>query len=443
MADKTTERTTPQVLSRQGRIGTAPLAANYSAYRTMRTHPTIAVARSLTAAPILAGQWTVESDDDAPDEWVRMVQDNMMPMRPDFLEKAILGGIDFGYQAFEKVFAARDGLWQLTKLKDLLPDLTELMVDEKTGALAGLKQYEIELDLNACCVLSFRVEGTNWYGTPLLENVRATYNQWTDCNDGAARYDVKVAGSHFLVYFPPGQSEDQNGTLKNNVELAEAFIEALESSGSIAIPDTAAAYIDTLNQKGPGGWRIEILEDKGGRQPTFIQRLEYLDKLLARGMILPERSIQEGQHGTLAEAQAHTDLALTMAELTHAKVTTEANRQVVDQLLAVNYGPTAVGKVRLVASPLVDSKREFLRQVYQTFLANPSGFLEEGPQIDTDGLKDALGIPKSAEVAQAGESPAGLSLRSDFTDNPVVARTVRGIYRRLGVEGNGRTAEAD
>ena len=436
---KTTERTIPQVHSRYGALGTAPLGANYTTYRTMRKHPTIAVARALSVAPILAGEWTVESDDDAPEEWVKMIQDQVCVLRPDYLEPALFGGIDFGFQAFEKVFALDDeGRYGLLKLKPLLPDQTELLVDDKTGELTGLKQWEIELSLDACCVVSFRVEGTNWYGEPLLENVRATYNEWTECNKGAARYDAKVAGSHFLGYFPPGESQDQNGTTKNNVEMAEAFLEALESSGSIAVPDTMAAYMDTLNEQTKGGWRIEILEDHGGRQPTFITRLEYIDKLLARGMLLPERSIQEGSHGTLAEAESHTNLSLTLAELHHGKVTREANRQVVDHLLSVNYGPAAVGKVRLVASPLLDWKREFLKQVYTTFLANPAGFLEEGPQVDTDGLKDALGVPKASEVAQAGAGLGGLSLRSEAEDNLPAERFIRRLYAELGVEGNGR-----
>jgi hypothetical protein len=63
-------------------------------------------------------------------------------------------------------------------------------------------------------------------------------------------------------------------------------------------------------------------------------------------------------------------------------------------------------------------------------LDNPSGFLEEFGLIDTDALKDTLGVPKSKEVADAAsdKQPAGGSLPGVDAKNPMAA-TLKRLYR--------------
>ena len=94
-------------------------------------------------------------------------------------------------------------------------------------------------------------------------------------------------------------------------------------------------------------WRLEVQGSAGGQQQGFVDRLRYLDSLKVRGMLLPERAILEGQHGTLAESQSQGDLALLQAELVHHHLTREINRQAVDPVLEANWGPAYRGKVRL------------------------------------------------------------------------------------------------
>ena len=78
---------------------------------------------------------------------------------------------------------------------------------------------------------------------------------------------------------------------------------------------------------------------------------------LARSILIPERSIQEGQHGTLAEAEAHGDVALAMCELADETIVDAVNEQLVEKILLVNYGDEAVGKVRICRVPLTDIVR--------------------------------------------------------------------------------------
>lgn len=402
---------------------TNPLPKSYATYRTMRTHPTIALGRAILTGPVAAGEWAVESNDDVPDEWVEFVRDEFLSRRQSFMETVMYGTIDFGWQAFEKVFEFKDsdGRVHLRKLKALLQDITTVIVDSN-GNFLGLAQVrdQVVVPLDLSLLISFRVEGTQWYGQSLLENARAVYNAWVEVEAGATRYDTKIAGSHWLLQHPIGSSEDEDGTLTENKDIAIKMLAALKSSGDIAVGRPTDE-----NKK----WEFDLKSDPGAGKTSFVSRAEYLDKQMIRALLVPERAALEGRYGTRADAEAHADIAITTMELADRHITTILNWHCVDQLLAVNFGEAARGQVWLASAPLVDTQRDILIAVYKAILTNPLGFIEEFGLIDTDAMKDKLGVPKSQEVADAGAEP----LEGVDQDDPLAA-SIRSMY----ADGNGR-----
>lgn len=399
-----TEKTggqTNQVASMDG-VLYKNMPASYATYRAMRKDPTIAMARTLIISMVLSGEWSVEADDDAPDEWVKFIQDTITKHRMALLHTAISGSIDFGWAPFEVVYGLKDGKVVVDKLKSLLQDLTTILVWPDTGEFRGYRQRDMHgtpVDIldEYCFHLGFRVEGTDWYGNPLLENSRDAWNKWNEADAGAARYDRKVAGSHFVVTYPIGETL-YNGVMTNNAEIAKMILRALESSGSVVVPDQMLD-LQSDNADARPRWKIEILEDATQKQPGFVERERYLDTLKIRGLTIPERSVSEGQFGTKAEASAHQNIAVLNLQITDQYIADQLNEKVVDSLLLLNFGTDAIGKVRIKPSPLTDDELEFLSSIYDKILTSPNGFLEEFPMIDTDAIKDQLGIPKRLEVA--------------------------------------------
>jgi len=350
------------------------------------------MARELKVAPVLASEWTVESDDDAPDEWKTLIEKTFFPLRDEFLASALYyGDVDFGYQCFEKVIEPKDGYLKLVRLKPLLHDITEICIGHQ-GGFIGVRQLGKDLGLANSVHVGFRIEGSYLYGIPLLENARQAYNWWVDCNEGARRYDRKIAGAHIVVEYPLGSSIDRNGHEVENAVLARTVLDNLEAAGGVAVPRDMAAFMQQLNLESPG-WKIWILDAGASQQASFIGRLEYLDKQLCRCLHIPERAMMEGQHGTLAEAEAHSDVIFTIQDIEHRRVTDELNRQAVDQMLSLNFGKEAVGKVRLKACPIVDEKKSFFKQIYQQILASPAG-QKELQSLDAASLREQLGLPQ-------------------------------------------------
>ena len=382
----------------------AAMPTTYATYRDLRRDPTVALARVMAVAPILTADWSYQSADGVSPKRVQFIKRQIDRVRTTYLESALFyGNIDFGYQGFEQVLDHDPrGNLVLTKLKPLLQDITEILIGEH-GEFLGYQQPAGRIEPANALHVAFRVEGSYLYGVPLMENVRQACRAWHEANDGARRYDRKVAGATVVVHYPKGSSYDERGVLTPNPELARRLAHKLESSGAVAIPRDVAQLLETAGLDSPG-WKVELLSEGGGLQSGFTERLEYLDKLKVRGLLVPERSVLEGQHGTLAEAQSHGDVALIQADLTHRYVVDQLNAQVIEPLLAFNFGPEAARSVWVVPSPLRNEKLAFFREVYRVFLENPDGFTKEYAALDLDAMKDALGLPKADEIDTVGKA---------------------------------------
>lgn len=424
------EQTKAQVLYApifDGRLPRPILTGEWlSKVRNMRRDPTIGFARDLVLAPFLAASWTMEVDAD-PDwtneevELAEHVSDfqlgQMNKVRTRLLRSAVLGMVDFGWQGFEKVYGPhrdeklKETLIGVRKLKPLLQDFTEIVVDDY-GNFVGLFNNpiviaigepsrpgrtsmvgEIQLGTGECAIFSRAVEGTNWYGEPMMRRVEDAYDRWEECDGAAERYFNKLAGAHWVVHYPLGKSE-VNGEELDNFEIANRILNNLQASGKVAIPRQIAAFVDDMNNQDSGdAWHIEILAAQGSPSATFTDREKYLDTLKVRGLNLPERAVLEGQYGTKAEAEAHADFAIELSEMWHAEIVKEINEQVNDEMTEINLGKRFRGRLRLATSPLSDSKKAVLQQLYTSLIANPDGMLEEIDRVDWDAVRSKLGIP--------------------------------------------------
>lgn len=384
----------------------------YKTVRAMRRHPTVALARELVVAPLLAAPWSVEEKDGAPDGAKEFIDGVMQPLRIHLLRSSLFGCIDFGFQPYEKLFKVDEltGLLTVSKVKPLLQDNTKILIDIANGSFLGFKQGDIRLELPESLLVNIDVEGTYWYGEPKMKVVETAYNNWNYCNDAAVRYDKKLAGAHWIIHYPLGKTTI-DGVETDNFDIAKRVLSQLQSSGQIVVPRTVEDMIRDANEQAGGdtAWKIELLSAYPTSNVAFIDRLKYLDAMMARAMGMPERAVLEGQFGTKAESEAHADFAISNMELRHQIIVQHYNWHLVNQLLRINYGAQAENTVYVQVAPITDLAMQYLREVYKTFLANTEGFAAESNNIDTQSLRDQLGIPTLSaddKIAQDATAPA-------------------------------------
>lgn len=387
-----------------------PSSITYNTYREIRLQPTVALVRALSAAPIVAAGWHVDADEDVPDrqKMIDAIEHDFMPLREDFLERALNDTCDYGFAPFEEVWGIVDGRLALIRLRSLLVDITTIMIWRDTGQFAGYTQHEYTTrllvpTLNALNITVNR-EGDNHYGRPILENVRKTYNRYTQSDDGAARYDHKMAGTHLVIQYPVGMTliDDVD---KDNYDIAKEIEKDFKSSGTLIMPQVVSKMITGTNltpeMLKKASWNIFFLTD-GGSQHSFVPRLEYLDINFVRGLLTPERSIIQGQSGTRAESSEHSKGAMSERDKTHRFLVRMLNWHGVDRMLVANWGEKARGKARIVAESITDAQKKFFQEMFTALINNPGNAGELARSIDTTELGRRIDIPRltAEEIAK-------------------------------------------
>lgn len=414
------ELTGPQVITFEDVIKrtTSVDALTYRKLRQMRKDPVISLVRTMFFAGVYASKWNyTASDDSVHVDKVEFVKATFEPIRRHFVSTAALGCFDFGWQAFEKVYEvdSTDYAYKLKKLKPLLQESCEIQTDKDTGSFIGIKQGNVNLDIDSCLLCNFDVEGTMWEGRSTLANAEEAYDSTKAIFEASRRYDQKIAGAHWIIRYPVGKTPVQasNGDWidTSNHVIARDILKSLQSSGMVAIP-VGASQLQQLPTDAKGGWDIELVT-ASGQSVDFNARFSYLDTSKCRALGFPERSLMEGHFGTKAEAGAHQDFVITMIEYRHACLLELLNWHAVNQLLVLNYGIEAENTVKIEAAPLNDGQRAMLLDIYSKILATPDGLLQELQALDFEAVADTLGIPRLEIDDDSDELPDSLSKRLD------------------------------
>ncbi|MGA3066091.1 MAG: hypothetical protein ABSF29_04505 [Tepidisphaeraceae bacterium] len=380
----------------------AAATGTYETYRRISAHPTNALVRSIVAAPIIANTWRWKKlRDDVPDGWVDLARQVLDPLRQSIVRDA-LRALEFGWAGFEKVWDVQGGRRILRKLKPLLWEFTEILVDEhgnpagllnrapggKPTVLAGGKFFLYTTD----------AEAGNPYGRSRHENIRQVWSECEQIRQRLAQYLRKVSGIVVQLHYPEGTSRDSAGAERPNQWLGQQVLDAVSAGKSVMFPNGFAAVNDpqaAFDLAGKSPWQLSAFESAGAdHAPGMKAVLEYYDALIFRGWMRPERSGLESRYGNRADAKTHTDTATLDSELIDRDLADAINHDVVDELLVFNFGPSARSAVAIEPAPIETDSVEALRKILGELLANKT--TDAASKIDVDALLDQLSVPRGA-----------------------------------------------
>lgn len=395
-------KTGPQVWSTAINTYTGELAAPSPTDWSRRLdalikHPTIKLARLLSIAPAIVRQWTTEATmNNVGDEVHDHIRKTVIPHHISIVSDAMLGMIDWGWVAFERVL---DDDQKFKELKRLLHTLTVLLADPETGDLVGIRQQAstykneiVDLYIPDAVVFTQNVIGQEWYGRSDCGDAEGAYLDWKNASEVAQRYDAKTAGAHWVVKYPMGVSDYNGEKDVDNGIIAQDLLSSLKSNGLIAIPQSVKRFLDGDSGES-SAWSIELMESSANTSTSLETRLRYCDVLMVRAFAMPERALTEGQHGTKAEAEAHGDVALTYIETRLEHVMKRVNECIVKPELITHFGPQMAEAVRIIPEPMDAERRAYLQSVYDKILSTPEGFMSELDDIDVAALRDISQIP--------------------------------------------------
>lgn len=393
MSDKTPKtRTGSQVTVGADYEGNLPpnTSGNWTQrIKAMRKHSTVKFCRMLYIAPILLTELAVMGESDEAKE---ILEAGLLP-HADTLRYAFAEGLfDWGWQPFEQVigYDTERKINVLKRVKVLNPSRTQIRIDPKTSEFAGFINTgddgtEVKLNAKQSILVSSDATQYNLYGTPEIESLEDDYLESVASRKDLRRYLRKIAGSHWVVRFPPGKTEyaKNNGELTDNAIIAQDILAALQSNGKVAFP------VGSKENTDDGEWDIELKETTGGQTP-FLDDLKATDVRIIRGTGIPERTAFEGQYGTKAEAGEHKNFALAAIELKLRVALSWLNRTATQPLLKMNGFPSDSAEIGI--APLSESNRTLLETVYSSML---SGAVDG--DVDYETVREQLGIPQKPE----------------------------------------------
>lgn len=406
----------------QMNVNGLPLAwpGQYAYFRRILNDPSVRFVRSMAFSPILGTKWIVKSRKNAPKEAAEMIQQMLDPLRAQFLDDAVRA-LDYGWAGFEQCYEMIDGVFWLKKIKALMHDLTSIYV-ESTGEFSGFNNNAVTLDAVKCLLFTYDQEAGNLYGRGRCNNLLEIVPWWRDANEGAAQYDRKIAGVFLICHYPPGESIDQNGQKTENYKIAQKMLDSVVAGRPIAVCNEFAGEVfndmlQNISMADRTRWKLEILEDKGSRQPGFRERLEYLDKQKARAYNVPERAAFEAQRsGSKADSESHGDIILVQAEYTSQRITQLVEgckvrpSSIINNILRMNWGPSAIGTVELCPVAIEDDKKNFLRDLAKEVLADTPTLLpmvsDVGDLFEQAGMPLPTDPPSEMEIAAEIEKAA-------------------------------------
>lgn len=421
----------------------------YRTYREMLTDPTIALAHAATSAPIIAAGYSVEADIDAPLGAKELVQDVFDKSGCDLVAESTRA-IYQGNQCFEIVWEHQPRRTIIRKFKSLYPDHTTILVDDY-GNLAGLEQHGHTIGSDKSLVITHDKQFDDWYGRSRMENIRRfAWMPWRDASNRLAQYEKKVAGTIPLIRYPVGSGYDSNGVLVDNYRIAVQQLVQLGQSLGVVMPSNMVSWGEDLLKQGADvasllQWSIEFLEVKSDHAPGMIAAMGYWDILKVRGYLMPERGILQGTSGTgtKAESGVHKDVGTQISQQFLGTTFKTINEQAVDQLLSVNYGPQAKGKVYLTPGPIQDDALALYSSIL-TALYTGSPDLAMA-KLDLNAMNEALELPTyedsglmppmpllPAPAPIPGAMPPTPPTPSPEIPKPAAARFARRMYTGRG-----------
>ena len=384
----------------------------------MRQDPDIAFGLAIITSPILNLEYTIQSDEPVIKEFVQMAVDRIY-------RRFALGmstAVGFGWQAAEKVWKISDEVveilndkgeierhmlpnsWVIEKTKALDPQTVSLLIDQKKDQWAGIEQnfHKIgqkqnkRIGLFNSLLWSFRSEQVwgNLRGWPLMWQA---YSAWwayiaTDlfCN----RYFQRKGDPGYKAR--AGATILKAGAEIDGFEYMATQTQLAQSSGSVVLP----------NMRDPvSGEPMFDIEEMSAQQrgDMFDRRLQYLSTQKLRALWITDRvgtAAGGGGIGT-GESEVHQDTFLMLADqITREFVADVLNKQVVDQLVFMNFGEQALktSRTKAVASGLSPATRETFKGLItqilqQEAILDDGGTLKLADMIDGVGVLKSMGIP--------------------------------------------------
>jgi len=332
-------------VSGDGEVSKKVRAVNptYAQLLEMIYDPIVSFAYRMLTLPVKQSKISVTGETQAQVEFVKQYLINSGVLG-DTVSK-LLWGVGFGFAGLELRWLKKElGKEQAILPRDpvLLSWSDTIILEQSTkgkdyGSFAGFKVTnpnggEVFLDVNKhkAALLTWGGEISDRYGTAQLA---VAYEAWRRRQlmlyGDFAVWMSRRANPSLIVEYPPGDSQTSSGSKINNVELAKRMAKNTRNGAPAVIPSLK-------DDKGASLWKIGELSTSD-RAPLFEKGNNMLKAEIVMALLVPQRTILEGEHGTKSEAETHGELLGLVQNAILEQVVEVINNYIVKPMLDFNF----------------------------------------------------------------------------------------------------------
>jgi len=301
--------------------------------------------------------------------------------------------LDYGFKAFEIRYRPGEITYtseeKENKFKGILfkqpkglDGETIRILIEKDGSLRGfrqvigLEQIDVLTEDRKCLLFTHNLESGQYYGMSALE---PAYPFWYDANLNRRfhmRWLERKGTGFFKGIYPVGTSITENGE-RDNQDVMLDILDNMVEGNVIAIPSQR-------DEHGQLMWDVAFLNDSDKTDP-FIARAKYIDEMILKALVIPEKALTQGEVGARASIEAFQDMFLQRKQAILDEIVSVINNYLLPHFVELNYGKNV--ELEIVAGRMSDATTEISAKIIQKLVEM------DKVKVDKQWLVDRTGIP--------------------------------------------------
>lgn len=411
-----------------------PYSSDRSArqYKKIRMHPMCWLGLNFIKLGLSAVPFVVECDEN--EEIKDIVEKMLKKIWPRLITEA-LECLDFGWKPFEirwesgrlvywkemtdkeeedkeeednnvdqgKERKSFDGLL-LKSPKGLDAETIRILTEPKTGSLLGFEQdgvsEKILIEDRKALLFTHMLQSGQYYGISALE---PAYPYWYDANLNRQfhmRWLERKGVGIMKGEYPIGVSKDGTDNQDVILDLLSGVIEGRV----VSLPSTRDANGNRL-------WDIGLMSDEDKTDP-FINRAKYLDDLILRALIIPEKALTQGEVGARASIEAFQNMFLQRKEELLDSIVDVINNYLVPHFVELNFGKDI--DVQVSSGDLSDNSKEVAGELVGKLID------KDKLKVNTQWLIDKTSIPLE-EIEEEEEEEIDADIDESMGDEEMAA----------------------
>jgi len=294
--------------------------------------------------------------------------------------------LDFGFKAFENRYEYGSLFYNeeesfsgilLRQPKGLDGESIEILVDAD-GSLKGFRQkvqgknIDVLVAERKCLLFTHNLESGQYYGMSALETA---YPFWYDAvlnRQFHMRWLERKGTGFFKGLYPAGKTDDVD-----NQDIMLSLLDNLIDGNVIALPSGR-------DDKGQLFWDVSYLSTDDKTDP-FIERAKYIDEMILKALVIPEKALVQGEIGARASIEAFQNMFIQRKQAILNEIVDTINRYLLPHFIELNFGKNI--NVQIIASRLSDNAQEVAGLIVQKLLE------KDKIEINKSWLVEKTGVP--------------------------------------------------